>query len=79
LIVFESDDIKDARAKESRRKPAERISPREHARILNALQKALERRDRKQYEDIVINGLNYASGSENYVRAMKIWDDLWDE
>ena len=77
--MFDSDEIKDARGKESRRKPAEKITPREHRRLLSALQKALEKNDRDQYEEIVINALKYARGSEKYEHAMKIWDELRGE
>jgi hypothetical protein len=73
--VFDPDDIEEARGKESRRKPAEQITPRQHRRILTALKKALEQDDRQQFEEIVISALNYARGSEKYERAMKIWDE----
>ncbi len=76
--MSEADEIKDVRAREQRSKP-ETLTPRQRARVLAALGKALEKRDRAFYEGIITNELKIAPGSERYVQAMKIWDDLYED
>lgn len=75
--MSESDEIKDVRAEELGRakRPAERITRRQHIRILNALQKALEKRDRSFYERIIRDEIGLQPGSERYIRAMALWDE----
>lgn len=78
--MSESDEIQDVRAEELSRakRPADRITKRQHIRILNALQKALEKADRNFYERIICDELGLPPGSERYIRAMRFWDEHYD-
>jgi len=79
--MTESKDIQDARADELSRikRPADRLTPRQRNRILNALQKALEKRERAFFEQVIVHELGFAPGSDRYVRAMNLWDEHYEE
>ncbi len=78
--MSKSEDIQGERSDElSRiRRRGERLTPRQRNRVLNALEKALETRDRAFHEGIIRNELGFEPGSELYIRAMNLWDEQFE-
>jgi hypothetical protein len=74
--MFDDDEISEARSQDVARgkKTAQSLKRREE-RFKRALLNALTSNDREVFSEILINDLGKPYGSEEYVNAMKVFDE----